>query len=205
MRVIQEHLGLVVLELGRPVCFHDGALGPAVIVGELESESVDVLNYESPAMWQLYSHEERGIAIVSSPRRLRDAVDTSDFDHSLLAPVEYLDSQTHDMSLPRGLVARAGFTKRIEFRHEHEVRGMVRVSEVSDDSSRLLDDERIALLESTGPLGVAVPVNLEILIDHITLSPECQDWFRELVNLYLVRHGLQDRAVPSTLRGLPTY
>lgn len=162
-------------------------------------------DHESAAMWKLYAHEHRGVAIVSTVRRLIESVDVGPFEYGMLGPVEYFDFEQDDMSLTFGLVGRPGFSKRKAFEHEREVRGMIRLKDIPDNLDHFLSNERIDGLKRSMPLGVGAHIDLTKLIHKIYTNPHATDWFLDLVQLLVGRHGLGDTVCESTLRGHPEY
>lgn len=107
---------------------------------------------ESPAMWKLYSQEDKGVAVVTTFQRLAESVDTSSVRHAILGPVEYFDYSTDDMSYSLGLTGRPGFSKQHVFEHEKEVRGMVDFTEnYPEELSKMPTDEHIEELRPTQP------------------------------------------------------
>jgi len=162
--------------------------------------------HESPAMWKLYAHEQRGVAVVSTFGRLNAAVDTSKYIHPMLGPIEYFDFDNDDMSLPAGLVGRPGFSKRRAFEHEREIRGMVRIE---DPSMRwpvdILSEQHIEDLAAQLPAGVQVPVDLCELVSEIVVAPASAPWFNELVQVIAERRGLAHVVRSSRLLEPPVY
>jgi hypothetical protein len=160
---------------------------------------------ESPAMWKLYSQEEKGVAVVTTFQRLADSVNTSSVSEAILGPVEYFDYSTDNMSLPMGLTGRPGFAKRHVFEHEKEVRGMVSAENYPEDLSNMFADDNIEELRNKQPPGINVPVNLDTLITSVVVSPSAQQWFVDLVMSYTKHHNLADRVRGSDLLKDPVY
>jgi len=165
---------------------------------------------ESAAMWKLYASENAGVAIVSSPERLVEAVDLTPFAGTL-GPVEYLDFDNDEMVIHRQapprppLKAIQGFTKRKSFEHEQEVRGMIDgrglVLQVLTKMNRLDPSE----LKEKMPPGVAVNIDLGVVVGAIYISPLAQSCFRQVVEMMAERCGLKERVRASTLNGEPLY
>ena len=160
---------------------------------------------ESPAMWKLYAHEQRGVAIVSTFARLRAAVDTSGTGYPMLGPVEYFDFDNDDMSLSLALTARPGFSKRRAFEHEREIRGLLQVPDRPADANDLFSESYVSDSETRNPLGVDAPVDLRELVAEIVVSPAAGAWFRELVQIVAERKGLAGAVRPSRLLDPPVY
>lgn len=160
---------------------------------------------ESPSMWKLYSHERRGVAIVSTFERLRTAADTSDFHLPLLGPVEYFDYGSDDMSLPMGLTGRVGFSKMIAFEHEREIRGIVRIDDQPNNPNEIFSEAYSEELAERLPNGVEVPIDLHALIERIVVAPKSDLWFKKHVQLTAERRGLAQAVRSSELLEPPVY
>jgi len=154
-------------------------------------------------MWKLYSTEHAGVAIVSTPLRMEEAVDLTPYHTAILGPVEYLDFEMQDGSLPFGKKARPGFLKRKSFEHEKEVRGMIYVEEQLPNL--ILSPEYVQDLRESMPLGIDVKVKLKQLIQEIYISPLSASYFSDVVAILSDRHGVADLLRRSTLLGEPVY
>lgn len=160
---------------------------------------------ESAAMWKLYSTEHAGVAVITTPELLQASVDVTQFYHAILAPVEYLDFETDDMTFPLGKSAQTGLLKRKSFEHEREVRGLVHLKDEPEDPCTILSPERVESLKTKLPRGVNAPVDLKRLVQAIYISPLAQPFFAELVRISANRRGLGDRVRRSALCGEPVY
>ena len=153
----------------------------------------------SDAMWKLYSNEKAGVAIVSTPHRLSEAVGTLPKGYwGFLGPIEYLDFQQDDMKLKNGLIVKPGLAKPKSFSHEKEVRGLLHPNganisdEIMKNPDLLKNREAIQRHTAALPKGLNVPVNLGILIQNIVISPLAPHWFGELARIQAERRGLAD-------------
>ena len=72
--------------------------------------------------------------------------------------------------------------KRKSFEHEKEVR----IVQVRDDAP-------------PSCLGVSVPVDLDVLIENIYVSPLAQPWFEDLANDILAKYGINKKVILSQL------
>jgi len=161
---------------------------------------------ESEAMWKLYSRADAGVAVVSTPARMREAVNLTLVQHTaMLGPVEYLDFERDGMTLPFGRTARPGFLKRKSFEHEKEVRGMIRIDEYPEDLNLIHSPKWVRSLAEKVPRGISVSVDLARLIERIYVSPLAPSWFVDLVQTLASRHGLANLVRPSRLLGEPDY
>lgn len=153
--------------------------------------------YESDAMWRLYAGEHKGIAICTTPDRMRAA-----FKPFRLKPeygvedlwagsVEYVDlTQVRMKSV--GMLDRFFFKHRA-FEWEREFRLAI--------SLRMAEEFAVQV----PPNGILVEVDLSALIDRIVLGSTTTAEEREIVTEHVSRAGLIDRLEQSTLLGKPRY
>jgi len=163
---------------------------------------------ESAALWKLYSREEAGVAIISTPGRMIEGVELTPYNTAILGPVEYKDFDKEDMSLPFGKQAMPAFLKRKSFEHENEVRGSIILGTNTADPIMIPppnDLDGVMKLAKELPRVITVKVKLKILIQHIWISPLAHSWFIDLVRMLSDRHGLGQFVHPSGLLGEPVY
>lgn len=160
--------------------------------------------HETAAMWKLYSAESAGVAIVSNPKRIFESVDLSPYRTGIFGPVEYLDFDVDDMTLPFAKKARTGFLKMKSFEYEREVRGMIHLENWGDNEFDLTQ-EYLEKLKGRVPTGLSVRVDLQDLIENIYVSPLAPPHFRDVVQGFSEHHGLGDRIRSSTLTDDPVY
>jgi len=137
--------------------------------------------YESEAMWKLYTSSlEQGIAIKTTYKKLYYALGRN--PRIAIGRVNYIDySQRfakHD---------GAYWFKRKSFEHEKEVRAIIYDYNTNNE------------------VGKLIPVNLNLLIDRIYLSPVSQTWFYELLKDVTNKYNLKKKIVISDLSATPFY
>lgn len=145
---------------------------------------------ESLAMWKLYSDMNKGIAIQSNFKSLEECL--SNYEHAdyiAIGMVNYDPSidWSHECT-----VYRPFLHKRRSFQHEQELRAILFrrhdanniKSEIDNPTNRIKDIE-----------GVSIPVNLDILIDKIYISPKAHLWFEKLVRALLNKYDLGHKEV----------
>jgi hypothetical protein len=116
-----------------------------------------ISEYESEAMWKLYSSLGQGIAIESTIERLKDSVLTEQkFD---VQRVEYIDFEEAQEFNGTSSI----FLKRKSFEHEKELRAIVLLK--GNDRGQ----------------GVFVKCDLDILINTVHISPFAENYFKEVV------------------------
>jgi hypothetical protein len=159
-------------------------------------------------MRKLYSTTHAGVAVVSTPLRLHQAVDLSDYPgHGILGPVEYLDFDNDGMILPKsfGREARPGLLKHKSFEHENEVRGLIIFMDHSKIPSQFDFSQMIELFRPDSLNGISVNFDLKLLIEEIYISLLAVSYFKDVVKLLVDRHGLTERIRPSTLDIEPVF
>jgi hypothetical protein len=152
--------------------------------------------YESDAMWKLYSGESKGVAICSTPDRMRVAFQpfrlAPDYGVEDLwaGPVRYVDLLRVRLGVE---MLERFFYKHRAFEWEREFRVAISV--------RIAEEFGAAVPE----YGVEVPVDLDALVDHIMLGPALTEAEREQVVEHSRTAGFGNRVVKSSLLGRPQY
>jgi hypothetical protein len=150
-------------------------------------------DYESAAMWSVYSRSGEGIAIQSTYQGLRDSLTSSDPNQLVnIGVVKYIDYERD--AIPESSVLYPYLHKRKSFEYEHELRAL-------------------ALDPLTVPPrpGMYIDVTLSTLIEAVYVSPKSADWFTDLVRSMVAgmdaRHhfGIDVRVVNSSLDETPLY
>jgi hypothetical protein len=133
---------------------------------------------ESDAMWRLYTLQGQGIAIQSTCDRLFRCFHMQP-KVITISPVKYHD---YDQALfPNDNLLRPAFAKRLSFQHEEELR--CATFGPNTDSQR----------------GMALSIDLDILVERIVLSPLADRWIYDLVASTLRRYGLHKPLAQSPL------
>lgn len=138
--------------------------------------------FESEAMWQLYtSNINEGIAIQTSYERLYESLSRN--PSIAIGRVNYIDFGTRFSALG----TNAFFFKRKSFEHEREVRLVTCFRKKSDN------------------FGVYIPVDIDMLIDNIYISPTCKKWFENVVSDIVLKYGINKPIKHSSLNISPFY
>jgi hypothetical protein len=148
-------------------------------------------DHESAAMWKLYLKSDEGLAIVSTPRKLKEAV--KEWPHFVfVGSIEYVDFGAYP-PIKNGF--EPYLRKRKSFQHEHELRAVAVKSK-----------EGGITFEEFSESGILIPVDLSQLIDEVYVAPTCAPWFEELVRQLTTRFGLRgDLVKPSSLAEKPLW
>lgn len=113
--------------------------------------------YESEAMWRLYSASGQGIAIESTIKRLKDSL--GNIKGLIIDSVRYMDFDNDPIE--KGHRHYGLFIKRKSFEHEKELRATLLLSEEGQ--------------------GTFVKCNLDELITNVHISPLAPTYFKDVV------------------------
>lgn len=119
--------------------------------------------YESFAMWQIFTQNSEGLAIQSTIGRLQKALVPELTYKQYIGEVNYIDYKKEyipfdDMFFPF-------LFKRKSFQYEREVRIITDVTQ----NNTVLND------------GLKINVDIEQLIDKIYIHPKSENWYKNLV------------------------
>lgn len=144
--------------------------------------------YETAFMWHQYSDQD-GLAVQTTGKRLKDAFNSTK-ELIFLSEVKYLDYNT-DYFDPSNLF-RLAIHKRKSFEFEKEVRCIcMKTPEGLKENQSLLDVET--------PIGIKIPINLDMLIDKIYLSPYAPSYLEENVKMIMDKWELHKDVINSNL------
>lgn len=139
-------------------------------------------DYESAAMWELYSKSDEAVCIQSTYQKLVSALDSK----AEIGTVQYVDYNSE--YIPEHDPYLAFLHKRKSFEHEKEVRAIIK-----------------KLDETHRGFGTVVKADLGELIDCIYVSPTSPQWFYELVYKAIKRYNLAKPVIQSSLAEDPVY
>lgn len=154
-------------------------------------------SYESAAMWKLYAEQNKGIAVSTTPERMRRAFKPFRLrpeygvEELWAGPVKYIDLTQVRM---KGVnMLKRFFYKHRVFEWEQEFRLAISVRSAEEYGVQVPNK------------GIFVEVDLDVLVDRIILGSTISNDERNLVTMGLERLGLGDRLQISTLLGRPRY
>ncbi|WP_082140095.1 DUF2971 domain-containing protein [Desulfovibrio sp. TomC] len=153
--------------------------------------------YESDAMWRLYADEKKGVAITTTPERIRAALKPFrlhpeyETEKMYAGSVKYIDL-TQDIGCYRGMLDRFFYKHRL-FESEQEFRLAI--------SLRLAEEFGVEVPSG----GIHVDVDVNILIKNITIGPNTPPADRDTITEAITNAGLIDRIQKSTLTYLPRF
>lgn len=143
---------------------------------------------ETAFMWHQYSNQD-GLAIQTTGKRLKEAFRITE-ENIYLSKVKYLDYAT-DFFDVNGLFSLA-IHKRKSFEFEKEVRCIcMKMPEGLKEKQSPLDVET--------PTGIKIPINLDVLIDKIYLSPYAPSYLEENVKMIMDKWELHKDVINSDL------
>lgn len=138
-------------------------------------------DFESEAMWKLYStNVNNAVAIETTYERLFQALGEDPYVD--IGKVKYIDYKHQFTSIGCG----AFWYKRKSFEHEREVRALIRNH------------------ENNGK-GISHPVDLDILIENIYVSPYAPEWFADVVRNVTKQYNLSKPVLYSSMREQPFF
>jgi hypothetical protein len=119
--------------------------------------------YESFAMWQIFTQNSEGLAIQSTIGRLQKALEPEKNLMQYIGEVNYIDYKKE--YIPFDDLFFPFLFKRKSFQYEREVRI---ISDTSDSSITIND-------------GIKINVDINQLIDKIYIHPKSENWYKNLV------------------------
>lgn len=153
-------------------------------------------DFESEALWRLYTGPSEGVAIRSTYSKLVDVVRND--DQLFVGCVTYLDYDAQRFDNPWWPAGGNNFQpvmhKRLAFAHEHEVRLAKWV-------------HHYHLPEADRPAGMSVPIDIDALIEGIFINPYAPEWYAKVVNTVVARFAPQlvSRVHWSRMKCEPLY
>jgi hypothetical protein len=119
--------------------------------------------YESFAMWQIFTQNSEGLAIQSTIRRLQKSLNPENHFKQYIGEVNYIDYKKE--YIPFDDLFFPFLFKRKSFQYEREVRI---ITDVTDSKIKLND-------------GLKINVDINQLIEKIYIHPKSENWYKNLV------------------------
>jgi hypothetical protein len=145
-------------------------------------------DYESAAMWNIYSKDENGIVIRSSFRSLCDSFAAFKED-IYIGKIVYIDYEKE--SIPEDNILRPFLFKRKSYEHESEIRAVL--------MRWIVKEGKYDLYCQPKSEGEYVNIKLSVLIDKVFVSPSSKKWFYELVKSVTKLYSLDKEIIFSDL------
>ena len=119
--------------------------------------------YESFAMWQIFTQNSEGLAIQSTVQRLKDALIPEKNYSQVIGEVNYIDNKKEYIPFEDAFFPF--LFKRKSFQYEREVRIL---SDISSKDISIND-------------GLKIDVDINQLIEKIYIHPKSENWYKKLV------------------------
>jgi hypothetical protein len=119
--------------------------------------------YESFAMWQIFTQNSEGLAIQSTIGRLQKALNPENNFKQYIGEVNYIDYKKE--YIPFDDLFFPFLFKRKSFQYEREVRI---ITDVSENNTKLNE-------------GLKISVDINQLIEKIYIHPKSENWYKNLV------------------------
>lgn len=119
--------------------------------------------YESFAMWQIFTKNNEGIALQSTVGRLQQALKPEDRIEQFIGEVHYIDYKKEHIPFDDSFFPF--LFKRKSFQYEKEIRV---ISDVSPLNLSVND-------------GIKIQIDIELLIEKIYIHPKSENWYKKLV------------------------
>jgi len=119
--------------------------------------------YESFAMWQIFTKNNEGLAIQSTIGRIKDALQPEKHFEQFIGEVNYIDYKKD--FIPFDDTFFPFLFKRKSFQYEKEIRI---ISDVSQNNV-IIDN------------GLKINVDINSLIEKIYIHPKSENWYKKLV------------------------
>lgn len=148
--------------------------------------------FESAAMWSLYTKTNESICIQSTFHTLKTCVG----DEAYVGEVQYIDYDKDWM--PERNLYDPFMHKRKSFEHEREVRAIINKSPKKPLS---IYDK----VKEPSENGIWKKMNLDRLIKKIFVSPASPSYFSELIERILLRYNLDKEVIQSSLDEEPFF
>lgn len=137
--------------------------------------------YESFAMWQIFTQNSEGLAIQSTIGRLQKALEPEKNLKQYIGQVNYIDYKKE--YIPFDDLFFPFLFKRKSFQYEREVRI---ISDTSDTKININD-------------GIKINVDISQLIDKIYIHPKSENWYKNLVIELVSKLGFDIKIEKSDL------
>ena len=119
--------------------------------------------YESFAMWQIFTQKSEGLAIQSTLGRLQEALAPERTYHQYIGEVNYIDYKKEYIPFENAFFPF--LFKRKSFQYEREIRI------ITDATAHNLNIDK----------GLKIDVDISQLIEKIYIHPKSENWYKNLV------------------------
>lgn len=157
-----------------------------------------ISDYESAAMWKLYSQSRESVAIQSTYYRLHCEMP----EECYIGEITYKDYNKDQVAICNGF---APFMhKRLSFAHERELRAIIydwETAAISTDREDTFEHDYSLINQKN---GIEIKVNIKNLIENIYVSPMSPEWFKKLVENFSLMFGFNvSQIIASEIDEIP--
>lgn len=165
--------------------------------------------FESEAMWKIYSELDMGIAIQSTYKILDGCLlKYYESEEVFVGEVNYNKTTDWVHGIGNPTIYTPFYHKRISFEHEREIRAIM-VRPKDNDQSKTMNNNHSNILEykrNSELIGLQVPISLEELIKNVYISPKASSYFTMLVKTILKEYDCKDiNVIHSSLYDINLY
>jgi hypothetical protein len=148
---------------------------------------------ESAAMWKSYGKGKKSIAIQTTISKVEESILNVDKQFAL-GPIHYIDYSKDYISEANSFIPF--FYKQKGYESEREFR-------IITDNLKIIND--MFKKKAIPPKGLFIDINIQILIQHIIISPFSSRKFRNEVFELLNKYNRADRLKESTISRSPNF
>ncbi|HGP0623457.1 TPA: hypothetical protein ACKPX6_000992 [Serratia marcescens] len=150
-------------------------------------------DFESAAMWDLYSKNDASVAIETTYADLKEILPSE----AMLGMVNYID---YDKEIfPMGNLFYAFTHKRKSFEHEREVRFLIQRLPIDKEKNRVDFDGVVT------PNVIPIDIDINKFVKKIHLSPRSPEWMLNLLQDVVKRYSIDIEVRRSNLYISPIY
>lgn len=154
--------------------------------------SFHMSEFESAALWSIYTKAKQGVAIQSTFRKL-----TTSFNHYKKNPirigmVKYIDYTKETIDVFNAF--NPLICKRKSYEHDKEIRAIISFPQEFKTPLAREKNE-----------GLNVPVDIDNLIECIYLAPTTKPWIKELLISIMKKNGIKKPIEQSSLDAKPIF
>jgi hypothetical protein len=186
-------LGLSSDQIAFPYSVHD------VIRKRLFICSFHMNDYESAALWSIYTKAMQGVAIQSTFSRLCDCFKEYSENNVFIGVMNYIDYNTEIIPISENVFPPL-LHKRKSFEHEKELRAVIIHPKEFYSKHRAGKHDEFNGGDQT---GLDIKVDLNILIERIYVAPTTDKWVKELLVSVTKKYGIDKPIEQSSLDDSP--
>lgn len=155
-------------------------------------------DYESAALWSIYTKAQQGVAIQSTFSRLCDCFNEYSANPIHIGMMNYIDYSKETIPILENAFLPL-LHKRKSFEYEQEIRAAISFpKELYPESSaatpiKFINPQR----------GLDIPIDLDILIEQIFVAPTTEKWIKELLISVTQKYGIDKPIEQSSLDASP--